>query len=253
MVLQNQIALITGAAVRVGRTIALELAARGVHIAFTYLDEKESCDETLTEISGKGVEGLAVPMDVRDPAQPGRCVQKVLERFGRIDILINNASVWLSKPFLEIEVDEWNDVMAVNLRGPFLCSQAVARGMLGQKSGVIINIIDLSVIQSWPTYSHHSASKSGLLALTRVMAAELAPHVRVNAVAPGTVLLPDGCGEEKASWAVNNSLLKRIGTPLDVARTVVFLCETDFVTGAVYLVDGGRSLVSQAGMSSPLG
>jgi len=115
--------------------------------------------------------------------------------------------------------------------------------MIEQQSGLIVNITDLSAFQTWPQYAHHAASKAGLIALTRVMAAELAPHVRVNAIAPGTVLLPDGATEAKRRWAVENSLLKRIGAPEDVAKTVIFLAEADFATGAVYFMDGGRALV----------
>jgi len=106
-----------------------------------------------------------------------------------------------------------------------------------------IIITDLSVFQTWPNYAHHAASKAGLVALTKVMAAELAPHVRVNGIAPGTVLLPPNASEEKIQWAEGNSLLKRIGSPYDVAKTVIFLCEMEFATGAVYFMDGGRALI----------
>ena len=211
-------------------------------MAFTYLGDQEPWQETLAEIESYGVEGLALPMDVCQSGRPMACVQSVVDRFGRVDILVNNASVWLSAPFLEITDEAWEQALSVNLTGPFLCSQAVAPHMLQQGSGLIINITDLSAYQTWPNYAHHSASKAGLVALTRVMAAELAPHVRVNAIAPGTVLLPDDAGEDKRRWAVENSLLKRVGTPEDVAKTVVFLAEMDFVTGAVYFVDGGRAL-----------
>jgi NAD(P)-dependent dehydrogenase (short-subunit alcohol dehydrogenase family) len=156
---------------------------------------------------------------------------------------VNNASVWLKAPFLEITEQAWRTALDINLTGPFLMSQAAAPHMLRQKSGLIVNITDLSAYQTWTGYAHHSASKAGLVALTRVMAAELAPDVRVNAIAPGTVLLPDNADEAKVQWAVENSLLKCIGTPEDVARTVVFLAESDFVTGAVYFVDGGRALI----------
>ena len=115
--------------------------------------------------------------------------------------------------------------------------------MLKQESGLIINITDLSAFQTWPNYAHHAASKAGLVALTKVMAAELAPHIRVNAIAPGTVLLPPDASAQKIQWAKENSLLKRVGSPEDVAHTVVFLAEADFTTGAVYFVDGGRALV----------
>lgn len=243
MEIKDRVAIITGAAMRVGSVIALTLAEEGAHIAITYLSDEEPWQETLAEIQAHGVEAMALQMDVRQPEQPAACIQQVVERFGRVDILINNASVWLSAPFLEITREQWEHALTVNLTGPFLCSQAVAPHMLRQELGLIVNITDLSAYQTWPNYAHHASSKAGLVALTRVMAAELAPHVRVNAIAPGTVLLPEGAGEEKRQWAVENSLLKRIGTPDDVAETILFLAEMDFTTGAVYFVDGGRALV----------
>lgn len=243
MELKDKVALITGAALRVGKVTALALAEKGMNIAFTYLSQAEPWPETLAEIEAKGVAALALPLDVRHPEQPRACVEQIITRFGRIDLLVNNASVWLKAPFLEISPEEWHTALTVNLSGPFLCSQAVAPYMLHQKSGLIINITDLSAFQTWPGYAHHAASKAGLVALTKVMAAELAPHVRVNAIAPGTVLLPDDYNEAKRQWAINNSLLKRVGSPQDVAKTILFLAEMDFATGAVYFMDGGRALV----------
>ncbi len=240
--LVGQVALVTGGAVRVGRVICLALAGRGVHVAFTHLPG-EPADRTAAEIAALGVQALALPLDVREPGAPARVVGEVVDRFGRLDILVNNASVWLRAPFLEITPEAWQLALDVNLTGPFLLSQAAAPQMLKQQSGLIINITDLSAYQTWKEYAHHAASKAGLVALTRVMAAELAPHVRVNAIAPGTVLLPEGATEAKRQWAENNSLLKRVGRPEDVARTVLFLADSDFVTGAVYFVDGGRALV----------
>ncbi|GIK43831.1 MAG: beta-ketoacyl-ACP reductase [Chloroflexota bacterium] len=243
MELKDKVALVTGCAVRVGRVIALTLAERGCHIVMTYLTEAEPYQETAAEIQAKGVKVLALPMNVQTPGDPARVVTAAVARFGRVDLLVNNASVWLKAPFLEITEQAWRSALDINLTGPFLMSQAVAPHMLRQKAGLIVNITDLSAYQTWAGYAHHSASKAGLVALTRVMAAELAPDVRVNAIAPGTVLLPDNADEAKVQWAVENSLLKRIGTPEDVARTVVFLAESDFITGAVYFVDGGRALV----------
>jgi NAD(P)-dependent dehydrogenase (short-subunit alcohol dehydrogenase family) len=241
MEIKDKVALITGAAKRVGQSVAWALAEKGANVAFTYRTGQPS--ETLEGIQAHGVEGLALSLDARDPDAAQDCVDQVIRHFGRIDILANNASVWQSAPFLEITQKQWEISLAVNLTGPFLLSQAVAPHMLRQESGLIINITDLSAYQTWPRFADHSASKAGLVALTRVMAAELAPHVRVNAIAPGTVLLPDGATEAKVQWATENSLLKRVGTPEDVAKTVVFLAEMDFVTGAVYFVDGGRALV----------
>jgi len=242
MNLKDKVALITGAAVRVGRVTALALAERGVHVAFTYLNDDEPWPQTLADLKAHGVQALALPLDVRQPEQPRAVIGRVIERFGRIDLLVNNASNWLSAPFLEISHEAWQASLDVNLTGPFLCAQAVAPHMLQQKSGLIINITDLSAFQPWPNFAHHAASKAGLVALTQVMAVELAPHVRVNAIAPGTVLLPPNANEAKIRWAVDNSLLKRVGSPEDVARTVIFLAEMDFATGAVYFIDGGRML-----------
>jgi NAD(P)-dependent dehydrogenase (short-subunit alcohol dehydrogenase family) len=239
----NSVALVTGAAARVGRVIALTLANNGFHVAFTYLNDDEPWLNTLLELRQCGVKALAIPMDVTEPGRPQSCINTVVTEFGRLDVLVNNASVWLRSPFLEITEDAWQTALSINLTGPFLCSQAAAPHMLRQESGVIINITDLSAFQTWPGYAHHAAGKAGLVALTQVMAAELAPHVRVNAIAPGTVLLPDNATEEKKSWAVENSLLKRVGKPEDIARTILFLIESDFATGAVYFMDGGRALI----------
>lgn len=241
MEIKGKVAIVTGAARRVGQVVALALAEKGAHVAFTY--RTRPWQETLEGIQAHGVEGMALYLDVLDPKGPAACMEGVIDRFGRVDILVNNASVWQSAPFLEVTREQWETSLAINLTGPFLCSQAAARHMLRQQSGVILNITDLSAYQTWPRFADHSASKAGLVALTRVMAAELAPHVRVNAIAPGTVLLPDNATEAKVQWAEQNSLLKRVGTPEDVAKTVLFLVDMDFVTGAVYLVDGGRALV----------
>jgi NAD(P)-dependent dehydrogenase (short-subunit alcohol dehydrogenase family) len=225
----------------VGQVIALGLAEKGANVAFTYRSGDPA--QTMKGIQAHGVEAMAIQLDVLEWDQPKAAIEQVVQRFGRVDILVNNASVWQSAPFLEITRQQWETSIGANLTGPFLCAQAVAPYMLEQRSGHIVNIIDLSAHQTWPRFADHSASKAGLEALTRVMAAELAPHVRVNAIAPGTILLPDGATDAKRQWAIDNSLLKRVGTPEDVARTVIFLTENDFVTGAVYFVDGGRALV----------
>jgi len=243
MEIQNAVVLITGAATRVGREVALYLARHGAQIAFTYYAADEPWQQTKREIEELGVRCEAFHLEVRDSAQVRQTVTEVIRLFGRIDVLINNASIWLKAPFLEISEADWDAALDVNLKGPFLCSQAVAPHMLKQAGGVILNITDLSAFQVWEGYVHHAASKAGLVALTKGMAVELAPSVRVNAIAPGTVLLPPNASEEKKRWAVENSLLKRVGSPLDVAQTALFLIQNEFVTGAVYFVDGGRSLV----------
>jgi NAD(P)-dependent dehydrogenase (short-subunit alcohol dehydrogenase family) len=239
--IKDSVALVTGGARRVGQVIALALAEKGAHVAFTY--RSGDPQETLDSIRAQGVEGMALHLDVLEWEQPKAVVEQVVARLGHIDVLVNNASVWQSAPFLEIDRKQWETSIGANLTGPFLCAQAVAPYMLEQQSGHIVSITDLSAYQTWPRFADHSASKAGLVAMTRVMAAELAPHVRVNAIAPGTILLPDNATDAKREWAVENSLLKRVGTPEDVAKLVILMTEMDFVTGAVYFVDGGRALV----------
>ncbi|NMC80355.1 MAG: SDR family oxidoreductase [Chloroflexi bacterium] len=243
MQIKDSVVLITGAATRVGRQVALYLAERGAHISFSYYLETEPWQQTLAEIEALGVKAMAMPVEIRDSAQIKQFVQKTVEHFGKIDVVINSASIWLKAPFLEITEADWDLAMDVNLKGPFLMAQAVAPYMLKQGNGLVINITDLSAYQLWPGYAHHGVSKAGLAWLTKAMALELAPHIRVNAIAPGTVLLPENAPPEKVKWAVEKSVLQRVGSPEDVARMATFLIENDFTTGAVYFVDGGRSLV----------
>ena len=243
MQLKDSVVVITGAATRVGRVLALHLARQGAHIAFSYYLPEEPWAQTRAEIKACGVQALAVQTEIRDRAQVHQLVDATMEKFGRLDVLINSASIWLRAPFLEITEDAWDLALDVNLKGPFLCSQAVAPIMLRQHRGVILNITDLSAFQIWGGYAHHAASKAGLVSLTKSLAVELAPDVRVNAIAPGTVLLPEGAPPEKVKWAVDKSVLGRVGAPEDVARLAAFLIENDFITGSVYFVDGGRSLV----------
>lgn len=243
MDVNHTVVLITGAAQRVGRAVALELARRGAQIAFSYYTDDEPWQDAVRDLEQAGARALACRADVTRPDDARMLVAAALRAFGRVDVLINNASIWLKKPALEISEGEWDTEMDVNAKGPFLMAQAVAPHMLAQGSGLIINITDLSAFQTWAGYAHHSASKAALVALTKVLALEWAPAVRVNAIAPGTVLLPDDATEQKRQWAIEKSALKRIGSPLDVARTVIYLIEEDFATGGVYFVDGGRSLV----------
>lgn len=243
MDIKDSVVLITGAAMRVGRDTALYLAKCGANIAFSYYLPDEPWQATLRDIESFGVNAFAKQVEIRDTTQVKCLVDETLAKFGRIDVLINNASVWLKAPFGEITEEQWDLAMDVNLKGPFFVSQAAAPHMIARQKGVIINITDLSAFQVWPGYAHHAASKAGLVSLTKYLAVELAPHVRVNAIAPGTILLPENPTPEKIKWATDKSVLKRVGSPLDLARMVEFIITNEFLTGSVYFMDGGRSLV----------
>ncbi|MCX6029285.1 MAG: SDR family oxidoreductase [Chloroflexi bacterium] len=241
MELRGSVIMLTGGAIRVGRQIAIHMAKQGAKIVFTYLPG-EPWKEAQAEIAATGTDVLAQPMDVRDTGQIRAAVAAGLAHFGRIDVLINSASVWLKAPFLEISEAAWDNALDINLKGPFMCSQAVAPAMLRQGRGVIINITDISAFQPWSGYAPHGASKAGLVALTKTLAVELAPTVRVNAIAPGTVLLPPNCPPEAERWLTEKALLKRIGHPTDVARLAQLIIECDYFTGSILQVDGGMAL-----------
>lgn len=242
MNINDSVVLITGAATRVGRYVARHLAERGASLAFSYYLEDEPWEEAKAEFETFGRSAFARQVEIRDREQVVNLIQGTVQALGRLDVLINSASIWLKSPLMEISEADWDLAMDVNVKGPFLCSQAAAKVMQEQGGGVIINITDLSAFQVWEGYAHHAASKAALVSLTKSMAMELAPTIRVNAIAPGTVMLPEGASDAKREWAVSKSVLGRIGSPEDVARMAEFLIENDFITGSVHFVDGGRAL-----------
>lgn len=242
--LTGKVALVTGSAHRVGKAIALELARRGVHQVVHYSSSEEEALQTSDEIAAVGVQTIRLKADQSDPAQVSGLFETIQAKFGRLDILVNSASIFQKADFLTLSYDEWQRTLAVNLTGPFLCTQHAARLMRANgHSGVIINISDNSVFKGWPSYPAHSVSKSGLLMLTKVTARALAPDIRVNAVVPGMVLEPPGFDEVQWQRDAQRVPIKRPGCAEDVARAVVYLAEEDYLTGAVLTVDGGESLM----------
>jgi NAD(P)-dependent dehydrogenase (short-subunit alcohol dehydrogenase family) len=235
----QKVALITGGAIRVGRAITLGLAEAGFDVAINYHTSASEADAVARKIEGMGRRALVVGGDVSDAGEVKSIVSRVRDSYGRLDLLVNSASIFKAAPLLSIEDVQWDRVMAVNLKGPFLMVKATA-DLLAAARGSIVNLVDLSAFQPWIEYPHHSVSKAGLLHLTRVMARALAPDVRVNAIAPGAVLLPESYTDEDRRRSEENSLLGRLGSPEDVVRTVLFLERSPFITGEVIVVDGGR-------------
>jgi pteridine reductase len=160
-----------------------------------------------------------------------------------LDVLVNNASTFQSTPLLAISEAEWDQVLGVNLKGPFFLAQAAQPLLRRDGGGVIVNIADLSGLQPWPSYAHHSVSKAGLIHLTRVLARALGPEIRANCIAPGTVLPPEDYTEAQLRQSRERTVLHRIGTPDDVVRALLYLIESDYLTGEVTVVDGGRMLL----------
>ena len=235
----TRVALVTGGAVRVGRAITLGLADAGFDVAINYHNSEAQAQDVARNVEAKGKRAIAVRGDISDKQDIDRLVDSVRSEYGRLDLLVNNASVFLSTPFLEVDEAEWDRVMAVNLKGPFLLTQATSN-LLAVSRGHVINIVDLSAFQPWMSYPHHSVSKAGLLHLTRLAAQALAPEVRVNAIAPGAVLPPEDYAEKRIEEVRRSAALETWGSPDDVVRTVLFLDGSPFITGEVIVVDGGR-------------
>ena len=240
MQLRAGVALVTGAGRRVGRAIALALAAREMRVVVHYHASAAEADETVRLARDAGApDAWAIAADLRDPAAARRLVDEAAARGGALDVLVNSAAEMHRTSFADVTPAEWDDVMALNLRAPFFCAQAAARH-LAPRGGAIVNIADLAGMEAWPAYIPHGISKAGVLQLTRALAYALAPAIRVNAVVPGAVMLPEHWSAEDAARLVRTTPLARLGTPEDVARAVVYLLESDYVTGDALIVDGGR-------------
>jgi pteridine reductase len=238
--LAGRVALITGGAVRLGRAISLALARAGCHVAIHYHRSAEAALATAREARKLGVEALLIRADLSRPSEARRLVARVTRRFGRVDILVNNAAIFLRTPLFRTTPAQWDRLLAVNLRGPFLCCQAVAREMLRRKAGRIVNIADVGAVHAWPSYLPYCVSKAGLLMLTKGLALALAPHVQVNSVAPGAVLLPRNSPTRLRRRLRRTVPMGREGDPTDVTAAVVFFASAPaYITGQVLFVDGG--------------
>lgn len=235
----GRVAMVTGSGRRVGRAIAVALGAKGMRVVVHYNGSGDGARETAALIEKAGGQAHVIRGDLRDPATPAQLVDAATKRFGALDVLVNSAAVMVRTPFGEVTAEQWDSMFALNLRAPFLLSQAAAPE-LGRKGGAIINIADLAAFESWPAYVPHSITKTGIVQMTRALARVLAPRVRVNAVAPGAVLLPDDWDEASRDHLIATTPLQRLGSAEDVARAVVYLVEADYVTGDTLIVDGGR-------------
>jgi pteridine reductase len=243
--LTDQVALVTGSAHRVGKAIAIALAKAGVHIMVHYnSSDPQAVRETLHDIKSEGVDAFECQADISQPEGVEALMESFKEKFGRMNILVNSASVFPMKSFMDISVEDWNLTMNVNLRAPFFLTQAAAALMQQNdpQGGCIINICDQGAFAPWPKRPHHGISKFGLWMLTQVSAVSLAPYIRVNAVVPGPVLKSN---MSDAAWQqLGEDLpLRTTGSAEDVGRAVVYLARESFITGAKIEVNGGEHLL----------
>jgi pteridine reductase len=243
MELKGKVALVTGAARRVGRTIATHFAERGTSVAVHYNRSRAEAEAFVAEIERAGGHARAFGANLENVAAIERMMNEVLSTFGRIDVLVNCASVFYRKPIDEITEHDWDVNLDTNLKAPFFLSKFAGAAMRRQGAGKIVNIGDWAGIRPYNNYLPYTVSKSGLIGLTRALAKALAPEVQVNCVALGPVMPPEEYSAEENARLVAGTLVKRLGSPEDVARAVMFFCEgTDFATGSTLLLDGGRLL-----------
>lgn len=234
----GRVALVTGAGQRVGRAIAEELGAQGWKVAVHYRGSAAGAAEAVATITAQGGVAQAFAADLTDPAACDALVHAVYDHFETLDLLVNSAAGMEKSRFGHVSAEQFDAIVALNLRAPYLVAQAAA--LLMPAGSAIVNIADHMAEEPWPDYSVHGIAKAGVIAMTRHLAAALAPDIRVNAVAPGFVLAPPGMPSEAVDAFAAATPLQRNGSPQDVAAAVRFLAESPFITGETLFVDGGR-------------
>lgn len=237
----GRVALVTGGAVRVGRAISRALAGEGMRVVVHYNSSSADADALVEEIRRGGGEAAAAGADLSRTGEVRRLADDAGRIFGGVDVLVNNASVFPPQPLEETDEALWEHTMAVNLRAPFFLIRHLAP-VLRERRGAVVNLCDLAGIQAWSAYAVHGIAKAGLVHLTKVAARSLAPAVRVNGIAPGAVLPPEGMGRDELDALARSTPLRRLGSPDDVVRALLYLLHADYVTGEVLVVDGGRLL-----------
>jgi pteridine reductase len=241
MELAGRVALVTGGGRRLGRALAEALGREGARVAVHYNASAAGAGETVAAIRAAGGEAESFHADLASAAAAGPLIDAVLARFGRLDLLVNSAAVMVRTPFGGVTAEQWDAMFALNLRAPFLLSQAAAPALV-ERGGVIVNMADLAAFESWPAYVPHGISKAGIVQMTRALARVLAPAVRVNAIAPGAVLLPDDWDDASGEHLAQTTPLRRLGSPDDVVGAMLYLIGADYVTGETIIVDGGRNI-----------
>ncbi|MEO7456668.1 MAG: SDR family oxidoreductase [Gemmatimonadaceae bacterium] len=237
--LAGRVALVTGAGKRVGRAIAVALGGIGMRVVVHYNESVGGARDTAQLIEDAGGVAALACADLSDVTACEHLVDEVVLEHGELFALVNSAAVMLRTPIGDVTAAEWDAMFSVNSRAPFFLSQRAAQP-LRRAGGCIVNIADLAAFETWTGYVPHGMTKAAIVQMTRGLAHALAPEVRVNAVAPGVVLLPEGFSEEQSEHLRRTTPLERIGTPEDVAQAVLYLLQAEFVTGEVICVDGGR-------------
>ncbi len=239
MHLKDKVVLITGGAVRIGRAITVELITAGANVFCHYFSSEREARELKKEYPSVNL----LKGNLKQISTVAPLIHEIVEVAGTIDVLINNAAIFMKTPFGTVTEENWDNLFALNLKPNFFLSQEASKIMMEKQTGKIVNIADTSGLRPWPSYIPYSLTKSGMISLTKGLAKALAPHVQVNCINPGPVLMPDKYSNEQITQTIEKTLLKRAGQAEDVASAVRFLLEDgDYITGLILSVDGGRSI-----------
>jgi len=241
--LRGATALITGGAHRLGRAVALALAAAGADVAFTYLSSAAAARDTLRAVESHGVRALALRADASDDRQVSHMLAQVVATFARVDLWVANAGVFRRTPLATVAQRDWDDMLRLNFATFLVPSRHIGPLMRRQGAGCIVAMTDVAALRPWADYIPYCVAKRAVLALAQGLAARLAPQVRVNAIAPGPVLFPPDFPPAARAREIARTRLGRAGDPADIAAAVRYLATNDYVTGSVLPVDGGRLLV----------
>jgi NAD(P)-dependent dehydrogenase (short-subunit alcohol dehydrogenase family) len=245
MNLDGRVAVITGGK-RIGRIVARELAGRGMDLVLSYRGSKDEADETVADVVAAGQRATTISGDVSRPADCAAVIEHAVTTFGRLDVLVNMASIYRSTPLSSMTVDYWDTDLDVNLRSAALCAQAAIPHMRTAGGGRIVNFADWlarSGRPRYPGFTPYFVAKAGIVALTEALALEVAgDQILINAIAPGPIVAPPGMSQEEVAEVATATPVGRWGGEIEIAKTVVLLCETDFITGETIRVEGGRHL-----------
>ena len=241
MELAGRVALVTGAGRRLGRAMAGALAARGMTLAIHHNASAAGAETLRNEILAAGGRAACFAADLADPHAARELPRRVADQLGGLDLLVNSAAVMHRIAFEDTTPEQYDAILALNLRAVFFCAQGAAP-YLRRAKGKVVNMADLGGLEPWPGFAAHSVSKAGIVMLTKVLARALAPEVTVNAIAPGTVLVPEEYDAAERERLARTTPLGRLGAPSDAVGALLYLVEADFVTGEVLVVDGGRLL-----------
>ncbi len=243
MKIKDKIILITGGAIRIGRAITIEMVKCGAKVYCHYNNSEAEAESLQNDVQNFGGRLNLIKADFSKTNQAVKILSGIIDKEKQLDILINNAAIFLKSPLKDINETDWDKLFSINLKTPFFIAQKIGLKMKEQGFGKIINIGDTSGLNPWPGYLPYSLTKSGIISMTKGLAKALAPQVHVNCVNPGPVLMPENYDESEIRKAVDKTLIKKTGAANDIVQTIKYLIEgTDYITGSIINVDGGRSI-----------